>query len=44
MRSQHKSRIYLVVRRSPACKDVSTEVEGSTELEAVTRQGLVKIE
>jgi hypothetical protein len=27
---QDKSRIYLVVRQSPASKDVNTEVEAST--------------
>jgi hypothetical protein len=30
--------VYLVVRQSPASKEVNTEVEGSTVLEAVTRQ------
>jgi hypothetical protein len=30
------------VRESPASKDINTEVEGSTALEAVIRQGLVK--
>jgi hypothetical protein len=30
------------VRQSPASKDLNTEVEGSTVLEAVTRQRLVK--
>jgi hypothetical protein len=32
----------LVVTWSPACKDMNTEVDGSTALEAVTRQRLVK--
>jgi hypothetical protein len=32
----------LVVRESPASKDVNREVEGSMALEAVTRQRLVK--
>jgi hypothetical protein len=32
----------LVVRQSPANKDVNTEAEGSTGLETVTRQRLVK--
>jgi hypothetical protein len=40
---QDKSRVYLVVRQSPASKDMNTEVEGSTALEAVTRQRLMKI-
>jgi hypothetical protein len=31
-----------IVRQSPAGKDVIAEVEGSTALEAVTRQRLVK--
>jgi hypothetical protein len=35
---QDKSIIWLVVRQSPASRDVSTEVEGPTTLEAVTRQ------
>jgi hypothetical protein len=34
----------LVVRQSPASKDVSTEAEESTALEAVTQQQLVKIQ
>jgi hypothetical protein len=41
---QDKSRIWLVVRVSPASKDVNTEVEGSTALEAVTRRQPVKIQ
>jgi hypothetical protein len=32
------------VRQSPASKDVNTEVEGSTALEAVTRRRPVKIQ
>jgi hypothetical protein len=32
----------LAARYSPASKAVNTEVEGSTELETVTRQRLVK--
>jgi hypothetical protein len=36
------SRIQSVVKQSPASKDVKTEVEGSTALEAVTLQRLVK--
>jgi hypothetical protein len=32
------------VRQSPVSKDVNTEVEGSTALEAVTRQQLKKTE
>jgi hypothetical protein len=39
---QDKSSVYLVVRQSPASKDVNTEVEGATALEVVTRQRLVK--
>jgi hypothetical protein len=31
------------VRQSPASKDVNTEVEGSTALEAVTRRQPVKV-
>jgi hypothetical protein len=34
---QEKSRVQLVVRQSVASKDMNTEVEGSTSLEAVTR-------
>jgi hypothetical protein len=37
-----RSRILLVVRQSPAIKDVNTEVEGSAALEVVIRQRLVK--
>jgi hypothetical protein len=39
---QDKSRFYLVVRHSPASKDVNTEAEESRALEAVTSQRLVK--
>jgi hypothetical protein len=39
---QDKFKVWLVVRQSPASKDVNTEVQGSTALEAVTRQRLVK--
>jgi hypothetical protein len=39
---QDKSRFQLVLRESPISKDLNTEVEGSTALEAVTRQRLVK--
>jgi hypothetical protein len=39
---QDKSRIELVVRQSPANEDVYTQVEGTTALEAVTRQRLAK--
>jgi hypothetical protein len=35
---QAKSRVQLVVRQSPASKDVNTEVERSTALEAVTKR------
>jgi hypothetical protein len=41
---QGKSRIYLVVRESPASKDVNTEDEEATALEAVTRRQPVMIE
>jgi hypothetical protein len=34
----------LVVRQSPANKDVNTEVEGATALEAVTRRQPLKIQ
>jgi hypothetical protein len=40
---QDKSRVWLVLRQSPANKDVNTVVEESTALEAVTRQRVVKI-
>jgi hypothetical protein len=35
---QEKYRVQLVVRQSPASKDVNTEAEGSTVLEAFTKQ------
>jgi hypothetical protein len=35
---QDESRFQLVVRQLLASKDMNTEVEGSTALEAVTRQ------
>jgi hypothetical protein len=41
---QYKYRIWLVVRESPASKDVNMEVEGSTALKAVTRQRLARIQ
>jgi hypothetical protein len=37
-------RAGVAVRQSPASKDVSTEAEEATALEAVTRQWLVKIQ
>jgi hypothetical protein len=40
----HKQSVELLVRYSPATKDVSTEAEEATALEAVTRQQLVKIQ
>jgi hypothetical protein len=39
---QDESRISLIMRQSPATKNVNTEVEESTALEAVTKQRLVK--
>jgi hypothetical protein len=33
---------FSEVRQSPASKDMNTEVDGSTALEAITRQRLVK--
>jgi hypothetical protein len=41
---QDKSRIYSVVRYSPSSKDVNTEDEEATALEAVTRRQPVKIQ
>jgi hypothetical protein len=35
---QNKSRFSLVVRELPDSKDVNTEAEEATELEAVTRR------
>jgi hypothetical protein len=39
---QDKSRIWLVVIHSPASKDVNTEVEVYTALEAASRKRLLK--
>jgi hypothetical protein len=39
---QDWSRIKLVLRQSPGNKDVNKEVDGSTALEADTRQRLLK--
>jgi hypothetical protein len=39
---QDKFRVYLVVRESPASKDMNKEAEGAMLLEVVTRQRLVK--
>jgi hypothetical protein len=39
---QNKFKVYLVVRQSLARKDVNTEDEGSTALEAISRQRLAK--
>jgi hypothetical protein len=39
---QDNSKIELVVRQSSAIKDVNTEAEGLTALEAITRQRLAK--
>jgi hypothetical protein len=41
---QDRSRIELVGRQSPASKNVNTEGEEATALEAVTRRQPVKIE
>jgi hypothetical protein len=42
---QKKSRVLLVVRKSPASKeDVNTEAEETTVLEAVTRRQPLKIQ
>jgi hypothetical protein len=40
---QDKSRFHLVTRQSPASKDMNTEAEEATALEAVTRRQPVKI-
>jgi hypothetical protein len=40
--NRDKCRVQLVVRQSPASKDVNTEAEEATVLEAVTRKRLVK--
>jgi hypothetical protein len=37
-----KSKVWLAVRESPASKGVNTEAEGSTALEAATKQRPVK--
>jgi hypothetical protein len=37
---QDKSSVQLVVRQCPAGKDVNTEFEGPTALEAITRQSV----
>jgi hypothetical protein len=42
--AQDKSRVQSVVRQSPANKDVNTEAEEPTILEAVTRRQPVKIQ
>jgi hypothetical protein len=41
---QDKSRVYLVVRQSPASKGVNTEAEEATALIAVTRRQPAKIQ
>jgi hypothetical protein len=41
---QDKSRVSLVVRQSPASKDVNTEAEETTVLETITRRQLAKIQ
>jgi hypothetical protein len=41
---QDKSRIYLVVRQPRANKDVNTEAEEATALEAVTRRQPMEIQ
>jgi hypothetical protein len=41
---QDKPRFYLVVRQSPAIKDVNKEGEEATALEAVIRRQPVKIQ
>jgi hypothetical protein len=41
--AQDKSRVQSVVRQSPASKDVNTEAEEATALEAVIRRQSVKI-
>jgi hypothetical protein len=41
---QNKSRVQLVVRHSPAVKNVKAEDEEATALEAVTRRQPVKIQ
>jgi hypothetical protein len=41
---QDKSTVWSVLRHSPVSKDVNTEVEEATALEAVTRRKPVKIQ
>jgi hypothetical protein len=41
---QERSRVELVVRQSPASKDMNTEAEEATALEAVNRRQQVKIQ
>jgi hypothetical protein len=41
---QDKFKFYLIVKGSPASKDVNTEAEEATVLEAVTRRQTVKIQ
>jgi hypothetical protein len=41
---QDKSRVHLVGRQSPTSKDVNTEAEEATALEAATRRQPVKIQ
>jgi hypothetical protein len=40
---QNRSRILLVVRQTPASKDVNTEAEKATALKAVTRRQQARI-
>jgi hypothetical protein len=39
-----KSRVWLVVRQSPASNDVNTEVDEAAGLEVITRRQLVKLQ
>jgi hypothetical protein len=41
---QDKYRVYILARQSPASKNVNTEAEEATVLEAVTRRQPVKIQ
>jgi hypothetical protein len=41
---QNKTRVWRVVRQSPAIKDVNMEAEEATALEAVARRQPVKIQ
>jgi hypothetical protein len=41
---QDKSRVQLVVRHSPASKEVKMGDEGATAVEAITRRRPIKIE